>query len=60
VSCRASKEKNGKMRLCVDFRKLNQWTKRDSYPLPRINELLGALKNSAWYTTLDLASRFWQ
>ncbi|CAG8661698.1 2539_t:CDS:2, partial [Racocetra fulgida] len=27
----------------------------DSYPLPRINELLGALKQSAWYTTLDLA-----
>ncbi|CAG8834627.1 15666_t:CDS:1, partial [Cetraspora pellucida] len=40
------KKKNGKMRLCVDFRKLNQRTKRDSYPLPRINELLGALKNS--------------
>lgn len=29
-------------------------------PLPRINELLGALKQSAWYTTLDLASGFWQ
>lgn len=52
------KKKNGKLRLCVDYRKLNKKTKRDSYPLLRINELLGALKSSAWYTTLDLASSF--
>ena len=54
------KKKNGKMRFCVDYRKVNSVTKRDSYPLPRIDEILDSLEGSKWFTSLDLASGYWQ
>ncbi|GBC33781.2 retroviral-like aspartic protease 1 [Rhizophagus irregularis DAOM 181602=DAOM 197198] len=53
-------KKNGKMRFCVDYRQLNQVTKKDSYPLPRIDDMLDALGHVSWYTSLDLASGYWQ
>ena len=37
------RKKNGKLRFCVDYRKLNSITKKDSYPLPRIDEMLDSL-----------------
>ena len=54
------KKKNGKFWLCVDYRQLNSITKRDQYPLPRVDELLDAFKNTKYFSTIDLASRFWQ
>jgi hypothetical protein len=51
---------NGKLRLVVDYRKLNQVTKPDAYPLPKISHMLDALSNSAYFSTLDLTSGFWQ
>ena len=54
------KKKNGKMRFCVDYRKLNKITKRDAYPLPRIDEILDSLGKAKWFTSLDLASGYWQ
>ncbi len=51
---------NGEFRFCVDYRRLNAETKKDAYPLPRIDETLDALGNAAWFTTLDLQSGFWQ
>ena len=53
-------KKNGKFRLCVDYRKLNTVTKPDAYPVPRIADMLDALGHSAFFSTLDLASGFWQ
>ena len=53
-------KKNGKKRLCVDYRKLNNVTKRDHYPLPRIDDMLETLQGSQWFASLDLASGFWQ
>ncbi|GES72730.1 retroviral-like aspartic protease 1 [Rhizophagus clarus] len=53
-------KKNGKKRLCVDYRKLNKVTKRDCYPLPRIDDMLETLSGSQWFSSLDLASGFWQ
>ena len=55
-----ARKKNGKFRLCVDYRKLNEITKKDQYPLPRIDELLDSFKNAKYFTTMDLASGFWQ
>jgi hypothetical protein len=54
------RKKNGKLRFCVDYRKLNSITKKDAYPLPRIDEMLNTLKGSKWFSTLDLASGYWQ
>jgi transposase InsO family protein len=54
------RKKNGELRLCVDYRKLNRNTRKDAYPLPRIEESLDALKGSAYFSTMDLASGYYQ
>ena len=54
------KKKNGKLRFCVNYKPLNDVTKKDNYPLPRIDEILDSLNGAQWFTTLDLASGYWQ
>lgn len=54
------KKKNGKMRFCVDFRKLNEVTVEWKYPLPRIDDMIDSMKNRKYFTCLDLASGYWQ
>ena len=52
------RKKSGDLRMCVDYRKLNQKTKRDQYPLPRIEESLEALQGAKYFSTIDLASAY--
>jgi hypothetical protein len=54
------KKKDGKLRFCVDYRKLNNVTKKDAHPIPQIDDMLGTLGEAQWFTTLDLASGYWQ
>jgi hypothetical protein len=51
---------DGTKRFCVDFRRLNSITKRDVYPLPRVDDMLDALGKACYFTTLDLQTGFWQ
>ena len=55
------RKKDGGWRFCVDYRKVNSVTRQDAYPLPpRIDATLDSLAGSVLFTTLDLASGYWQ
>ena len=54
------RKNDGSLCFCIDFRKLNSLTVKDSHPLPRICETLGSLTGAAHYSTFDLNSGFWQ
>ena len=55
VLCR---KKSGELRMCVDFRQLNLRTKKDSYALPRTEEILEALAGNRYFTILDMKSGY--
>ena len=54
------RKKDGSLRFCINFRRLNSLTVKDSYPLPCICETLESLVGAAHYTTMDMNSGFWQ
>ncbi|KAJ8401943.1 hypothetical protein AAFF_G00375240 [Aldrovandia affinis] len=53
-------KKNGDWRLCADYRPLNDVTRKDSYPLPRIDESLDLVSGSSWFSSLDLHGGYYQ
>ena len=54
------RKKDGTLCFCMDFRQLNAQTKRDSYPLPRVQEALESMARTAHFFLVDLKSGFWQ
>ena len=53
-------KKGGERRMCIDYRKLNAVTKKEIYALPRIDDVLDQLGGKMYFTTLDLASGYFQ
>ena len=53
-------KKDGSTCFCVDYRRLNSRTVKNTYPLPRIDDSLRLLGNQEWSSAMDLASGYWQ
>ena len=54
------RKKCGGLRLCIDYRRLNAVITPDAFPLPRVDESLDALRGARYFSTVDLASGYWQ
>ena len=53
-------KKDGSLRLCVDYRKLNSVSQSDMYPMPRIYELIDGLSQAKFISMFDLTRGLWQ
>jgi hypothetical protein len=53
-------KKIGDLRICVNYRLLNTITVTDIYPIPNMQDQLENFRTARYFTTLDLASRYWQ
>ena len=54
------KKKTGQWRFCVDYRRLNDCTIKDAFPLPRIDDIVDSLAEQSYFSSLDLTSGYWQ
>lgn len=52
------KKKDGSMRMFIDYRRLNQVTIKNKYPLPRIDELFDQLQGASYFLKIDLRSGY--
>lgn len=53
-------KKDGSLRFCVDFRRLNSVTRRDAYPMPNVTTILDRLRDARYLSSLDIAKAYWQ
>lgn len=53
-------KKDGSLCFCVDYHKLNSITKKDVFPLPRVDDIFDTLNGTQYFSFLDLASGYWQ
>ena len=54
------RKKDGTLRFCINFRRLNARTKKDAYPLPRMQETMECMVGARLFSSMDLKSGFWQ
>src|SRR5207237_10554652 len=55
-----AKKKDGSDRFCVDYRRINAFTRKDAYPLPNIERALATLSGAKYFSVMDLQGAFWQ
>lgn len=55
-----AKKKNCEFRVCIDFRKLNEKTKKNAYPLPDVDDCIETLAGKRFFSQIDFSSGFWQ
>ena len=56
----SQRKPDGKIRFCVDFRKVNALSKENTYPLPRVNDLVDKIEAATYITKVDLVKEYWQ
>ena len=54
------KKKHGSLRLCVDYRYLNEVSQVDAYPMPRVDDIIDRLGHASFITPIDLCRGYWQ
>ena len=54
------RKKDGSLQFCIDFHRLNARTKKDAYPLPRMQETMESMVGTRHFSCMDLKSGFWQ
>ena len=54
------RKKDGTLRFCIDFRRLNARTKKDLFPLPHMQETMESMVGARFFSSMDLKSGFWQ
>ncbi|KAL7304638.1 hypothetical protein TKK_0002885 [Trichogramma kaykai] len=55
-----AKKKQGEYRFCIDFKKINEVSEIDAYPLPQIEAILNKLREAKYISTIDLKNGYWQ
>lgn len=55
-----AKKKDGSLRLCIDYRKLNSITVKNKYPMPRIGDIFDQLHGSKCFSNIDLQTGYHQ
>ena len=53
------KKKDGSLRMCIDFKRLNKVTKKDPYQLPRVDALTDSMQGCSYFSSIDVLSAFW-
>ena len=53
-------QKNGSVRFCIDFRKLNKVTESDAEPMPNMEEVINRMSGHRFYSQMDLCKGYWQ
>ena len=53
-------KKDWSLRFCIDLRKLNNWSVKDAFSLPHIDETLNSVHGSQWFSLVNLKSGYWQ